>query len=79
MTLPVVWLPEADAELKEARSWYNSVRVGLGERFALAVESAVESVANNPLQFPVVHKNLRRAACGDSLTEYSSSSGNRQS
>ena len=37
MTLPVVWLPEADADLKEARAWYDNVRPELGERFAYAV------------------------------------------
>jgi len=36
MTLPVVWLPEADADLKEARAWYDNVRSELGERFAYA-------------------------------------------
>ena len=61
MTLPVVWLPEADAELREARSWYNNVRVQLGERFALAIEATVESITKNPLQFPIVHRGLRRA------------------
>jgi toxin ParE1/3/4 len=61
MTLSVVWLPEADRELKEARSWYNNVREDLGVRFALAVEATVESISNNPLQFPVVHRNMRRA------------------
>ena len=38
MTLPVVCLPEADADLKEARAWYDNVRPELGERFAYAVE-----------------------------------------
>jgi toxin ParE1/3/4 len=61
MTLPVVWLPEADAELKEAQRWYSNVRVELGERFALAVEAVVGSIASSPLQFPIVHRSLRRA------------------
>jgi hypothetical protein len=38
MTLPVVWLPEADADLKEARVWYGNVLPELGEHFAYAVE-----------------------------------------
>ncbi len=61
MTLPVVWLPEADADVKEARAWYDDVRPGLGEQFALAVDAAVEAVANNPRRFPVVYRNRRRA------------------
>ena len=61
MTLPVVWLPEADADLKEARAWYDNVRPELGERFAYAVEDTVETISEGPLQFPVVHRKLRRA------------------
>lgn len=61
MTLPVVWLPEADSELKEAPAWYDEMRPELGERFARAVEAAVEAVAQHPLQFPVVHRGRRRA------------------
>jgi toxin ParE1/3/4 len=61
MTLSVVWLPEADADLKEARVWYDNVRPGLGERFAYAVEDTVETISEGPLQFPVVHRKLRRA------------------
>ena len=61
MTLPVVWLPEGDADLKEARSWYDNVRAELGERFAQAVEDTVETISEGPLQFPVVHRKLHCA------------------
>ncbi len=61
MTLPVVWLQEADADLKDARAWYDNVRSELGERFAHAVEDTVETIAESPLQFSIVHRKLRRA------------------
>jgi plasmid stabilization system protein ParE len=61
MTLPVVWLPEADADLKEARAWYDNVRPELGERFAYAVEDTVATISESPLQIPIVHRKLRRA------------------
>ena len=54
MTLPVVWTPEANEDLLEARAWYDNIRPELGERFALAVEATVEALAEHPLQFPVV-------------------------
>jgi hypothetical protein len=38
VTLPVVWTPEANEDLLEARAWYDNIRTELGERFALAVE-----------------------------------------
>ncbi len=61
MTLPVVWIPEANADLKQALAWYENIHPDLGVRFALAVEAAVEAIAENPLRFQVVHKRLRRA------------------
>jgi plasmid stabilization system protein ParE len=61
VTLPVVWIPEADVDLQEARRWYADVRPELGERFALAVEATVNAIAENPLQFPVIYRERRRA------------------
>ena len=51
MTLPVVWIPEADADLKEALAWYEGIHPDLGVRFALAVDAAVEVIARSPLAF----------------------------
>ncbi len=59
--LPVFWLPEAAAELKEAHDWYDGIRPALGERFALAVEGTIEKISENPLLFPVVYRGRRRA------------------
>jgi hypothetical protein len=42
VTLPVVWIPEANEDLLDARAWYDNIRPQLGERFALAVEATVE-------------------------------------
>jgi plasmid stabilization system protein ParE len=61
VTLPVVWIPEADADLTEARKWYEDIRRELGQRFALAVEATIDAIAGNPLQFPVVYRGRRRA------------------
>jgi plasmid stabilization system protein ParE len=61
VTLPVVWIQEANEDLLEARAWYDNIRPQLGERFASAVESVVEEVAEHPLHFPVVYRGRRRA------------------
>lgn len=61
MKLPVVWLPEADAELKEALARYEGIRPELGARFAQAVEDAIESIAEAPLRFAIVNNGRRRA------------------
>ena len=61
MTLPVVWIPDANKDLLEARAWYANIRTELAERFALAVEATVHALAQRPLQFPIVHRTIRRA------------------
>jgi plasmid stabilization system protein ParE len=61
VTLPVVWIPEANEDLLDARAWYDNIRPQLGEHFALAVQAAVEAMAEHPMQFPVVHRGRRRA------------------
>jgi plasmid stabilization system protein ParE len=57
----VVWTPEANEDLLEARAWYDNIRPQLGERFAQAVEATVEAIAGHPLQFAVVYRSRRRA------------------
>jgi plasmid stabilization system protein ParE len=59
--LPVVWIPEANEDLLEARGWYDNIRPELGHRFALAIEATVEAIAEHPMQFPVVYRGRRRA------------------
>jgi toxin ParE1/3/4 len=58
---PVVWTPEAEVDLAEARAWYDDIRSELGERFARAVDEAIESISVNPRRFRTVHRELRRA------------------
>ncbi|MFZ0293078.1 MAG: type II toxin-antitoxin system RelE/ParE family toxin [Candidatus Sulfotelmatobacter sp.] len=60
MTLPVVWTPEANEDLLEARAWYDNIRLQLGERFAQAVDAVIETLMEHPLQFPVVYRGRRR-------------------
>jgi hypothetical protein len=54
VTLPVVWLPEADADAKAARSWYGAVRSELGEQFAWAIYAAVEAIRQTPRRFTII-------------------------
>ncbi len=59
--LPVVWLPEADFELKEALARYEAIRPELGQRFVEAVVDTVEAIAAAPWRFAVVENGKRRA------------------
>jgi plasmid stabilization system protein ParE len=50
-------------ELIEAQDWYENSATGLSlsRRFLQAVDVLVQRMAANPLQFPVVYRNARRA------------------
>jgi len=48
-------------ELIEAQDWYEREAAGLGRRFREAVNTLVGRMSNNPRQFPIVYKNVRRA------------------
>ena len=61
VALNVVITQAARAELIEAQDWYEGEAAGLGPRFRVEIDTAIERISTNPLQFPVVFKNLRRA------------------
>jgi plasmid stabilization system protein ParE len=58
---PVIFTPIAREELIEAQNWYENEAPGLGRRFRAAVDTAVDRISDNPRQFPVVYRNIRRA------------------
>ncbi|MBV9745665.1 MAG: type II toxin-antitoxin system RelE/ParE family toxin [Acidobacteriia bacterium] len=45
----------------DAQNWYEREATGLGRRFRAAIDVLTERMSANPLQFPVVFKNVRRA------------------
>jgi plasmid stabilization system protein ParE len=57
----VLFQPAAAAELDEGYKWYEHERAGLGEEFLQAAEALIARVAENPLAFPLVHRDKRRA------------------
>jgi plasmid stabilization system protein ParE len=59
--LPVFVLPSAEFDLLAAQDWYDARAAGLGDRFFAAVDVLLARLADNPWQFPVAYKNLRRA------------------
>jgi hypothetical protein len=60
--LPVVWIPESNEDLLDARAWYDNIRLQLGERFALAVEATVEAIGEHP--FAISCRLPEPSACG---------------
>jgi plasmid stabilization system protein ParE len=53
--------PEAEADLAQAKLWYERRREGLGADFLLCVDEALQRVCRNPQIYPLVHKDVRRA------------------
>ena len=58
---PVHFTEAARAELIDAQEWYEAEAPGLGRRFRAEIDSVVRRMADNPRQFPMVFKTLRRA------------------
>ena len=54
MSLPIVWRPEAEADLLAARDWYEWQRSGLGEEFADAVETILARIEAMPELYAIV-------------------------
>jgi len=54
--------PEAEADLSEAKEWYERQREGLGLDFVLAVEDAFARIRRMPLLHAEIYKRVRRTA-----------------
>jgi len=61
MIRPIVFRPQAERELLEAERWYEDRRPGLGRQFRSALDQILTRVGEQPLTFPLVHGEKRRA------------------
>ncbi len=61
MTPRLVLRPQAEAELLDARDWYDEQRAGLGGAFATEVDVVLARIVQAPLAYPRVHGETRRA------------------
>ncbi len=61
MSRRLVLRVQAEDDLDEAASWYESEKAGLGLKFIQDVNFLFERIEDNPFQFPVVHGKTRRA------------------
>ena len=61
MTPRLVLRPQAEAELLDARDWYEDQRRGLGRAFASEVDRALGGILQAPLAYPRVQGEIRRA------------------
>lgn len=56
----VIVRPEAEEDLKEAFSWYEDNRTGLGYDFLLQVDAGINFIRRNPDIHPVEYKGARK-------------------
>lgn len=61
MTRSLIVLPAARLELIAAQDWYEQASVGLGRAFRAELDREVGRIIDNPRQFPVVLRDVRRA------------------
>ena len=61
MRTRLVLRPQAEAELLDARDWYEEQRPGLGGVFATEVDMVLARVVQAPLAYPRVQGETRRA------------------
>ncbi len=60
MNYRLIVRPEAEHDLAEIFSWYESRRKGLGYDFLLQVEAAFKFLEKNPKIFSEVYRGVRR-------------------
>jgi plasmid stabilization system protein ParE len=58
MSKRIVFYPVADAEFLESAEWYEDQRNGLGLEFIDYVQHVLDNIAENPLRYPVVFKDI---------------------
>ncbi|MBK9126344.1 MAG: type II toxin-antitoxin system RelE/ParE family toxin [Phycisphaerales bacterium] len=61
MTLPVIVLPAAETDIRDAIDYYDGLRPGSGELFRLEVDRAIALVRRWPEGYERVTPRLRRA------------------
>jgi toxin ParE1/3/4 len=60
VAIPVTFTLAARADIIAAQDWYEAQSSGLGSRFRVELARIVERIAGNPLQFPLVFRDVRR-------------------
>jgi len=61
VTQELIILPAARLEIIGAQDWYEDAAAGLGAKFRAELDRQLVRMTSNPLQFPVVLADVRRA------------------
>jgi plasmid stabilization system protein ParE len=60
MNYEIIIRPEAENDLKEAFSWYEDKRIGLGYDFLLQVDAGIRFIKRNPDVYSSGYQETRR-------------------
>jgi len=60
MRYKVIVRPEAENDLEEAFTWYESKRIGLGYDFLLQVDAGINFIKRNPEIHPTEYKETKK-------------------
>ena len=60
MTLVAYFRPQAEADVLEARRWYEQRQSGLGDAFSDSLDEIVDRIKSMPRMYPVAHRDARR-------------------
>lgn len=57
---PIRFHPQAEDEMIAAAAYYEHQQAGLGRRFLIAIQDAVNRISLNPKHYGIVDQNVRR-------------------
>ena len=58
---PLIFRRQARSEYDEAGDWYEKERAGLGVEFLAEIDRLLQRIADNPEQFPMLYRDVRKA------------------
>jgi plasmid stabilization system protein ParE len=61
LTWIVAASPAAETDIADAVDWYEERSPGLGRRFLSDIQSLIDRIADNPLQYALVYRDARHA------------------
>ncbi len=60
MKYTIIVRPEAEIELQEAFSWYETQSKGLGLEFVRSIDASLSSIIRSPIMYAVIYRNIHR-------------------
>ena len=61
MSYTLLIRPEAELDIQDAYQYYEEGEQGLGSEFVRAIDACFSQIGRNPLAYPLVHRQIRRA------------------